>query len=183
MSNSGTFAPRDLPPCFLHPKHSHQPNREEFEKAGPRPMDKRESLCPGHRETIIHLAGSGNARRFIVEVILESGSCYIESPCTFTPAMGMDVLDGHLAYDAEEWLLVQCLRVLPRRLPYIYGSEDRLSADNYIKRVWNIRLSHNAAYEFDRQTAAAEQGTASIIKEEEFAVGKPVKKWWLFWQK
>lgn len=181
MSNSGRFAPRDLPLYFLHPMHNHQPSAEEFEASSARVVEAREGLCPGHKGTVIHLAGSGEDRRFIVEVKLAGGSCYIESPCTYTPAMGMDALDGHLAYDAEEWLLVQQLRVKPRRLRVVFGNNDRLIANDYIKSVSNIRVSEDAEYEFEERPTPTLNNKTNEKAEQYSTLEKPKKKWWKFW--
>jgi hypothetical protein len=150
-------------------------------------MEERESLCPDHLGTVIHLAGSGEGRRFIVEVKLAQGSFYIESPCTYTPAMGMDSLDGHLANDAEEWLLVQRLRVKPRRLPKVFGSADRLMASEYVQRVSNIRVSEDAEYEFEEgiplqkvTVDSVADGAASPAQQAPAAPA--MKKWWQFWR-
>ncbi|GEM_PF-2857293 len=172
MPNSGYIRNREYPQYFNHPQLNEQMPLEHFKMLPTREVEEHAGLCDGHKLTKVHLVEEPGNRRFIVEVVLETGRYFIEAPCTFTPAMGLDALDGNLVNDAEEWILVQKLRMKPRRLRIIFGNRHRLSCEEYIKLVSGLRSG----------------GFADIPVEfhEPEPVFGPLKKrrsWWKFWQK
>ena len=135
---------------------------EEFTLIPKRRMENAPSICKGHKETIIHFVDSNENRRYIVEVILNKGCYYIETPCTWTPSLDMDTLDGNLAQDGEEWILVQELNYEPKRLPVLFGDKDKTYFNDYLKLVG---LPHSAQ---------ESNGVQVSLKADK-------KKWWKIW--
>ncbi len=172
MPNSGYIRNREYPQYFNHPQLSDQLTKEQFKALPTREVEEHAGLCDGHRCTKIHLAEESGNRRFVAEVVLESGHFFIEAPCTFTPAMGLDVLDGNLVNDAEEWILVQELNMKPRRLRIIFGNQSRLLYQDYIKIVSGLRAGGFA----DIPVEFHDPGPV-------FAPLKKRRSWWKFWQR
>ncbi len=185
MSYSSRIAHRDFPPYFLHPRANEQLTAEAFEAIPTREMEQHESIGLGHVLTKVHLAQAPAERRFILEVVLNKGRFFIESLCTYTPAMGMDLLDGNLVLDAEEWILIQELKMKPRRLGLIFGANDRIPTKEYIQFITSPHAGErfqDVPVEFENaqrssSNKAAEETSAS--NEEPKAVKQ--KKWWQFW--
>lgn len=174
MPNSGYIRNRDFPSHFLHPQFNEQLNKEQFEAMETQQLEEHASICPGHKLTKTHITGPPEDRRYIVEVVLNKGTYFIEAPCTFTPALGLDVLDGNLVYDAEEWILVQELRLKPRRLRMIFGHEHRLPYQDYIKKVTAI----HAGWKFQDLEAEFELPAPLVVP---VSPKSKRKKWWKFW--
>ncbi len=124
-------------------------------------MQNAQGICTGHKETIIYFVDSDENRRYIVEVILIKGHYFIETPCSWTPSFGMDTLDGNLAQDGEEWILVQELNYESKRLPVLFGNRDKTHFNDYLKLVG---LPHSG------QESNVTQATSKANK----------KKWWKF---
>ena len=181
MSNSGKFVHRDFPPSFWHPKFRHQPSSAEFAAlAGLQLLEEYRPICPGHVLTKVHYDGKPARKRFIVEVALEQGPFFIETLCTYTPALGIDALDGNLIRDAEEWILVRELKLKPRRLKLIFGAQEKLSCEDYLRFISNPhagRRFQDIPIEFDVPKASIGAGSAG-------STGAPPerrKRWWQFW--
>lgn len=172
MPNSGYIRNRDYPPYFDHPQLSDQLTKEQFKALPTREVEEHGGICEGHILTKVHLAEVPGNRRFIVEVVLETGHFYIEAPCTFTPAMGLDVLDGNLVNDAEEWILVQELRMKPRRLRVLFGHEHRRNSQDYVQAISGIRAG-----------GFAEIPVEFMPPDSLPPLAKKKRRWWKFWEK
>ncbi len=173
MPNSGRIAPRDFPPYFLHPSLNEQLTQSEFDALSTRRLEEQRGICPGHKLTVTHVTDGEKERRYIVEVVLEKGRFFIEAPCTFTPSMGLDVLDGNLVNDAEEWILVQELKLRPRRLRHIFGHEHRLPYKDYIRVVTALHAGERFQ-DVDAVFDIPEAPPPPIAQR---------KRWWKFWGK
>jgi len=56
-------------------------------------------------------------RYYVVEIrFVDHAPVYIQSTCTVTPTMGMDMIDDNLARDVEEFVLQQILARPTQRL-------------------------------------------------------------------
>jgi hypothetical protein len=185
MSNSGKIAPRNFPNYFLHPSYHEQPTRETFDATPKRRMEILESIAKGHLESIVYLTQLPAERTFIVEVVLEKGRFFIESPCTFTPSLGIDALDGNLIHDAEEWILMQQLNMKPRRLTRTFGNNDRRPYEDYIKIITAPHAGRNfqdVPVEFEENIEKWTQKTTSPTTISTDSEAKEIKKpWWKFW--
>ncbi|MBS1560230.1 MAG: hypothetical protein JSS89_01360 [Bacteroidetes bacterium] len=124
---------RAFPEYFTHPRLNKQLTEDEFKSLQTSLMQVADSLCPSHIQTKVHYVASGEHRGYIVEVILVSGVFFIETPCTFTPTMGMDGVDGNLAQDAENWIIAEDLGQTSARVRSIFGSNDRIRSSEYLK--------------------------------------------------
>jgi hypothetical protein len=136
MSVLQRLAKRPFPSYIMHPQHYDQPENTFLADKNLRKLERYPSRCKGHIGTnvLFHTDQEGY-RSYILEVVLEQGSFLIEAPCTYSPAMGMDLLDGNLVKDAEEWVLFQQLRLKPVRLEHIFGRDDRLDCEEYVRKV------------------------------------------------
>lgn len=179
MTPDPRIAPRDLPPYIRHPSHYDQPTGEDSLRLDKRFIEAYPSRCSGHVGTRVHYHSDGEGlRRYLVEVELQSGVYWIEAPCTYLPAMGMDLLDGHLVLDAEEWVLVQRLRLKPRRLAYMFGAADRQETGEYIRRA----LAPHAGDRFQDVEPEFEAGPADPLTATGHTGREGARKWWQFWK-
>ncbi len=180
MANNSKFAPRNFPQNFDHPRYYNQLSRAEFDALSKRQMEEHGGICLGHKKTVVHFAGAGAERRFIVEVITKVGSFYIESPCTYTPGMGLDALDGNLANDAEAWLLCQNLGLRSKRLETIFGVKDHIYYEDYIKIV-SFPHAGGGFDDFEPDTARPAAIEKKEAQEAPIAPAAKQKPWWKFW--
>ena len=91
-------------------------------------MQKVSGSCKGHKGTTIWYA----ERSYVVEIHFDvHPSVYIQSICTVTPTMGMDMIDGNLAQDAEEFVLQQVLARPTQRL--MHHGLSGIPALDYLK--------------------------------------------------
>ncbi|MBP6185175.1 MAG: hypothetical protein KA479_09560 [Saprospiraceae bacterium] len=174
MANRSTVTHRDFPPYFLHPRHNDQLDPDKATTLPSRFIEAYESKCNGHILTQVHLVTDAEHRRYLVEVQLETGTFWIEAPCTYMPVLGMDIVDGNLVLDAEEWILVQQLRLKSRRLARIFGPNDRVSSEEYIRQV----TAAHAGLGFQDVEPEFEQNESESTKTDAKESGK---KWWRLW--
>ena len=119
---------RALPAEVRHPRLSARVSAKEFEGRTKSKVTEGPSLYPGHAGTEIWYCNPG----YVVRVKFESGpDALIESASTFTPTMGMDMIDGFFAEDAEEWLLEQKLNRKTDRLR-VFGSAESIPMQTYL---------------------------------------------------
>ena len=97
---------RSFPTTLTHPAKAKRFSAEDFAALPKQKLQTAPSTCPGHDSTTIWYSD----RFYIVEIRFTSHpTIYIQSACTFTPTMGMDMIDGALAQDAEEFILQEVL--------------------------------------------------------------------------
>ena len=127
MSQS-TTGHRAFPERFPHPARAKRFTPEEFSALEKQRMQSVAGCCKGHESTTIWYAD----RCYIVEVRFAAHPpVYIQSICTFTPTMGMDMIDGNLAQDAEEFVLQQVLARPTQRL--MHHGLSGIPAMDYLK--------------------------------------------------
>ena len=119
---------RSFPEKFPHPARARRYSAAEFSALEKQEMQTAPGCCKGHESTTIWYTGHS----YVVEVQFSAHApSYIESICTFTPTMGMDMIDGNLAQDAEEFVLQQVLSRPTQRLMH-YGLSG-IPALEYLK--------------------------------------------------
>jgi len=127
MSQSATGY-RAFPERFPHPARAKRYTAEEFASLEKQEVQRADGFCEGHESTTIWYAD----RCYIVEVrFVAHPPAYIESTCTVTPTFGMDMVDGNLAQDAEEFVLQQVLARPTQRL--MHHGLSGIPAMDYLK--------------------------------------------------
>jgi len=109
---------RTFPKTFPHPARARRFTGEEFAVLSKQKLQAAPSSCSGHDSTTIwYVAGTPVERFYVLEIRFSAHpSIYIQSICTFTPTMGMDMVDGALAQDIEELVLQEVLGRQTHRL-------------------------------------------------------------------
>jgi hypothetical protein len=117
---------RAFPQAFPHPARARRFNAEEFAALPKQKLQTAPSSCSGHESTTVwYVAGTPADRFYVVEVrFSQHPPVCIQSICTFTPTMGMDMVDGALAQDAEELVLQEVLGQQTHRLDLFPPTTD-----------------------------------------------------------
>jgi hypothetical protein len=117
---------RAFPKTFPHPARARRFTADEFAALPKQKLQAAPSSCSGHDSTTVwYVAGTPAERFYIIEIRFSAHPpVYIQSICTFTPTMGMDMVDGSLAQDAEELVLQEVLGHQTRRLDAFQLSAD-----------------------------------------------------------
>lgn len=177
LFGNARIAQRDLPPYFLHPRYHDQLDDRQVESLQLTYIEEYPGRCRGHLGTKVHLQSLGDGKsQYLVEVSLDTGKVHLEVPCTYLPAMGMDLVDGNLVLDAEEWVLVQKLGLKPRRLKYIFKNDDRRSCEEYVRLITAPHageLFQDVEPEFEQDLSMGNRGCQPKTSSE--------KPWWKFW--
>ena len=120
---------RALPEMVNHPSVARQVTEQELAEMGAVEMESAPPQCDGHLgTTILHFDGG-----YVVRVrMLNQPDVYVVTPCTVTPTVGMDMIDGMFAQDAEEFLLQQCLGQPTDRLA-VFGSNTQVPIATYLQ--------------------------------------------------
>ena len=112
---------RAFPKTFPHPAKAKRFTAEEFAALSKQKLQAAPSACQGHEGTTIWHSD----KFYVVEVCFTSHPpIYVQSICSFTPTMGMDMIDGALAQDIEEFILYEVLGRPTHRLDGFQPSED-----------------------------------------------------------
>ncbi|HRH59749.1 MAG TPA: hypothetical protein PL045_04220 [Chitinophagaceae bacterium] len=151
---------RSFPEFFDHPSHYRQLTSDEFAIIKKHKMQKADGTCLGHKATTIYFIEDN--QKYLVEIETDKEKYYVETPCTFKPdySIGIDMVDGNLAEDAEAWILNQQLGQKSERLEAIFGDKDKIYFNDYLKMVG---LLHEGQ----------QRVTGQVDNKE--------KKWWRFW--
>jgi hypothetical protein len=120
---------RALPAEVYHPKSYRIYTSTEFEDLKKDRMDGAPPMMEEHLRTIIWYVYENG---YIVQVDFKNHeSVLINTPCTFTPTMGMDNIDGLFAQDAEEYIISCKLDYKAERLA-VFNSEDKIDIRSYL---------------------------------------------------
>ena len=120
---------RALPAEVYHPKTYRIYSSDEFKNLKKEKIEGAPSLIEGHTRTIIWYAHESG---YILQIdLIDHESVFINTPCTFTPTMGMDNIDGLFAQDAEEYILSCKLDYKTERLT-VFSSDDKIDVRSYL---------------------------------------------------
>lgn len=190
MSNSGKIAHRDFPKNFDHPRLYHQLTQAEFDAISSRQMEEHAGLCRGHKKTIVHFVDGRENRRFIVEVVLKAGSFLSNPPAPIPRALVSTPWTAILAKDAEIWILMQQLGVTSKRLNALFGVQDHVYHEDYIRMISYPHardefedVAEPVLPSFTANTPSVSNNPNASITANAAPVDTPTakKKWWRFW--
>ena len=120
---------RALPGEVPHPSTAHVITPEQFDALKKERMQEAPSMYAGHRGTVIWY---NETEGYIVQVRLrDKPDVFVLSVCTFTPTMGMDMFDGMLAQDIEEYVLLKELERPTSRLD-VFGDKKTIGIHEYL---------------------------------------------------
>ncbi len=120
---------RALPEMVDHPSVARQLTEQEVAAMNTVEMESAPPQCDGHLGTaILHFEGG-----YIVHVRLQNHpDVRVVIPCTVTPKVGMDMIDGMFAQDAEEFVLQQFLGQPTDRLA-VFGPHTQVPIRTYLQ--------------------------------------------------
>lgn len=133
VSIGGKAGYRAFPKYLKSPAQSKRLSEQEFNNISDKKfMSEVKGACDGHKKTIVYFSKS--VRTYILEIQFDSKpTIYVLSLCTFTPTMGMDMIDGEFAQDAEEYVLSKELGMRSKRLE-IYGDKNEIETNDYLTK-------------------------------------------------
>jgi len=120
---------RAFPAEVAHPSRATFITPEQFAAMKMEKIQEAPSLWQGHRRTIIWYSDKDG---YVVQIQLTGRpDIFVRSACTFTPKMGMDMFDGMLAQDIEEYVLLKELGRPTTRLD-VFNNQPAIGIRDYL---------------------------------------------------